>query len=149
MIQTTTDKPPDQKTFERNSEVLWGQEAVFSVFMGFMALLGRGNALLRFPHILWAFGALLGFNGVYHWVLRKWPEKWGVSFLSVSINSLLVSLILWASGGQESNFWPMYLLPVFTACLRLERRHVFFALAVPAGFMSFFYLESLWQRNLW
>lgn len=127
----------------------WGQEALFSVFMGLVALLGRGNPLLQFPDVLWAFGALLAFNLVYHWVLAKWSDRWEVSFVSVTVNSLLISGVLYASGGSDSSFWPLYLLPIFTACLRLERRHVFWAVAVPAGFLSVFSLEALWQGNLW
>jgi len=125
------------------------QEITFSICMGFVAVLSHNNPLLEYPQVLYAFAALLTFNLVYHLLLRYYRDYWMVPLISIAVNSLLLSLILATSGGQESYFWPMYLLPIFTACLYLERRHVLLAVLVPAAFLSYFYLESLWQRDNW
>ena len=125
-----------------------GQETVFSICMGIVALLGRDNPMLSYPEVLWAFGAFLLFNLAVGVALRGRAPRW-VAFLSVAGNSGLIAAILAYSGGAESYFWPMYLLPIFTACLALEGAHVLLALAFPAGFMSLSYLEALWRGPGW
>ena len=43
----------------------------------------------------------------------------------------------------------MYLLPIFTACLHLKRRHVLGACAASAAFLVYFYLEAFWDGRRW
>ena len=100
------------------------QEIMFSIVMSVVAVLARGNPLVRFPDILWAFTGMLAFNLAYHRLLRTW-------------------------GGDQSSFWPLYLLPNFTACLYLKRRHVLGACAAAAAFLAFFYLEAFWGHRRW
>src|SRR5262249_41053674 len=60
-----------------------------------------------------------------------------------------ISLVLAYSGGAESDFWPMFLLPIFTSCLYLETRHVAFAFAASGAFLAYFYIEPLSEAPGW
>ncbi|MBI2384467.1 MAG: response regulator [Elusimicrobia bacterium] len=124
------------------------QEIVFSLAMGVVAMLGRDNPLVRYPDILWAFAAMLAFNLGYHRLLRARGGT-AAPLVSMAVNVALCSLVLGLSGGAQSSFWPLYLLPIFTACLHLDRRHVLGACAAAAGFLAFFYLEAFWESREW
>jgi signal transduction histidine kinase len=124
------------------------QEIVFSLVMTGAALLGRESPLIAYPSILWVFAAMLGFNLAYQ-VLARLTVSRALSTLSVGVNVALVSLALHYSGGFESPFWPLFLVPIFTACLRLEPFHVAFALGSAAGYLGLFYIEGLWNGATW
>lgn len=124
------------------------QEVVFSLVMTVAAVLSRENPLLSFPGILWSFLGLLSFNLVYHVALRRGGSRW-VPLVSMAVNVGLISLVLAYSGGDQSPFWPLYLLPGFTACLYLERRHAAGAVAAAASFLALFYLDAFWELRRW
>lgn len=124
------------------------QEILFSLVMSVVAVLGRANPLLRFPDILWAFAGMLVFNLAYHRLLRGRAGMM-VPLVSMAVNVLLISLVVNLSGGDQSSFWPLYLLPVFTACLHLERRHVLGACVAAGAFLACFYLDAFWQHRRW
>src|SRR5260370_9310156 len=90
---------------------LHSHEIVFSLLMGAIALVNRGNPLLAYPEILWDFALLLGFNLACQLALRQGADARHVGLAAALGNVALVSLVLRASGGVESSFWPMYLLP--------------------------------------
>ncbi len=124
-------------------EFIRKQEIVFSICMGLIAFLGRDNPMFSYPDFLWAFAAFMLFNLLYHRLLRRNADNFVVPFVSIAVNSLFITLILAFTGRQESYFWPLYLLPIFTACLYLEKRHVYFAALIPSAFLIYFSLESL------
>jgi signal transduction histidine kinase len=124
------------------------QEILFSIVMSVVAVLGRDNPLVRGPEILGVFAAMLVFNLGYHRVLRRGAGA-GAPLVSMAANLCLCSLVLGFSGGDQSSFWPLYLLPIFTACLHLERRHVAGACLAAAAFLAFFYLEAFWDGRRW
>lgn len=124
------------------------QEVLFTLVMGVIALLSRENPLVRAPDILWAFAAMLGFNLASHRALRVGRGP-AAALLSVAANVVLASAVVHCSGGSASSFWPLYLLPVFTACLHLEARHVAAAWLASAGFLACFYLEGFWASRGW
>ncbi len=119
------------------------QEIAFSLCMAGVAVLLR-NGPQASGGLLWAFAALLAFNLGYHMVLRRRGDLWFVPLVSMAVNMVLVTAVLSLSGGQDSPFWPMYLIPIFTACLYLEARHVVLAAAASAAFLACQYLDSLW-----
>jgi len=124
------------------------QEVLFSLVMSVVSVISRDNPLVRFPDILWAFAAMLGFNLAYHRMLRR--SSGSIAPLaSIAVNVCLSSLVVFLSGGAQSSFWPLYLLPVFTACLYLKRRHVQGAVAASAAFLACFYLEAFWDGRPW
>ena len=125
------------------------QEIAFSIAMGVVAILSRDNPVVVYPQILWAFEALLAFNLAYHYVLKRHGAVWFVPLVSLAANLGLTTAVLSASGGSESFFWPMYLLPVFSACLALELRHVLLALSASAAFLAYFYLDFIWELAPW
>ena len=116
------------------------QEIAFSVCMAGVAVLVRDNPEYS-PNLLWAFAGLLAFNLAYHVALRKRGEVWYVPMISMAANTVLVTNLVRLSGGADSPFWPMYLIPIFTACLYLAGRHVAFAPVSSAAFMGCFYLR--------
>ena len=125
------------------------QEIAFSISMGAVAVLGRDNPLFVFPELLIAFAVLLGFNLLYQMALRRRGETWYVPMISMAVNAVLISAVLHYSGGAESDFWPMYLLPIFTACLYLDARHVAFAFAASAAFVVCFYIDPMAEAPAW
>ncbi len=127
---------------------LYYQEILFSIVMSVVAVLGRGNPLVRFPDILWAFAVLLAFNLGYHRLLRRQGGT-VVPLVSMAVNVAVISLVVGLSGGDQSSFWPLYLLPIFTACLHLTRRHVLGAFAATGAFLACFYLEAFWSASRW
>ncbi|MDE2490708.1 MAG: hypothetical protein KGM24_07660 [Elusimicrobia bacterium] len=124
------------------------QEIAFSVCMGGVALLARGDPDFS-PQLLWAFAALLAFNLGYHVLLRRRGDEWTIPLISMAVNMTLVTAVLSLSGGQDSPFWPMYFLPIFTACLYLDARHVAFAAAASIAFLGCLYLGAPAQTPLW
>lgn len=125
------------------------QEIAFSICMGMMAILGRGDPRLDSPALLWAFAGLLVFNLAYQITLRRRGHQSVVPMVSMAVNAGLITLVLACSGGTASLFWPMYLLPIFTACLYLRRRHVLVALGASAGFLACFYIEAVAAGPAW
>ncbi|HEX4046815.1 MAG TPA: hypothetical protein VH309_03225, partial [Elusimicrobiota bacterium] len=117
------------------------QEIAFSLCMAAVAILVKDNPAYS-PNLLWAFAALLAFNLAYHVALRRQGEAWYVPMVSMAANTVLVTLVLQYSGGADSPFWPMYLIPIFTACLYLAGRHVAFATASAAAFLACLYLSA-------
>lgn len=116
------------------------QEIAFSICMGAVAVLGRENPHFSSPGILWAFAALLAFNLAYQLALRKRGDVWVVPLISMAVNAVLVTAVLAFSGGEDSGFWPMFLLPIFTACLYLQARHVVMAAAFASAFLACLHL---------
>lgn len=116
------------------------QEIAFSICMGSVAILGRENPQFSFPGVLWAFAALLAFNLAYQVALRTRGDLWYVPMVSMAVNTVLVTAALAFSGGDTSGFWPMYLLPIFTACLYLQARHVVMAAVFSSAFLACLHL---------
>jgi signal transduction histidine kinase len=82
------------------------------------------------------------FNLAYHVALRRRGETWYVPMTSMAVNTVLVTAVLRYSGGSDSPFWPMYLIPIFTSCLYLTGRHVAFATASAGAFLACLYLSK-------
>jgi len=119
------------------------QEIAFSICMGAVAVLGRDNPHFSPPSILWAFAGLLAFNLAYQLALRRRGEVWFVPMISMAVNTVLVTAVLAYSGGEDSGFWPMYLLPIFTACLYLQARHVVMAAVFSCAFLGALHLSPV------
>lgn len=117
------------------------QEIAFSICMGAVAVLGRDNPYYSAPGILWAFASLLAFNLAYQLALRKRGDVRLVPMISMAANTVLVTAVLAYSGGKDSGFWPMYLLPIFTACLYLQPRHVVMAALFSSAFLGCLHLS--------
>lgn len=140
-MKTPSPVAPDAGTFRSH-------EIAFSLVMSVVAVLNRNGPLVRYPDILWSFVALLVFNLACQLFLRRRAGR-ELPWLSTAANIVLVTWTLSCSGGDQSRFWPMYLLPLFTACLYLERRHVFAALLLETAFLGCFYLEGIWDGRPW
>jgi signal transduction histidine kinase len=125
------------------------QELAFVIAMGIVAVLGRDNPDVVYPQVLWAFEALFVFNLLYHYLLRRFGGRWEIALPSLAGNVALITAILYFTGGADSYYWPMYLLPIFSACLYLELRHVWLALAASAAFLGYFYIDSIWELAPW
>ncbi len=109
-------------------------EAIFSLFLVALAFLSRDNNHLVTPWVYVFFLFLLVMNLVAGYVLRHWPSHPWLSTMIILANCGIVTGIVQFSGGAESNLWVLYLLPVFTACMFLERQQV---MLVTAGTLSF------------
>lgn len=126
------------------------QEAVFSIFMGLAAILGVWDSRLHYPDALIAFGAFLAFNLLGHVFLRRWSDRWGRAIAAG--DTALIAWILSSSGGSDSYFWPMYLLPLFTVCLHRGHREARTWFALTAAALAWSYRDPLragqWDRLL-
>lgn len=109
-------------------------EAAFCAFMAVAAYLWRDNADLVYPHVLYLFSLLLGLNLVGGIMLRAWPLRGWISALFIVGNCGAITAILKYSGGTQSNLWILYLLPIYTVCLLLGPREVFW---ITSGAIAF------------
>jgi len=106
--------------FSRNS-----YEAVFSVFMVAIAYFYRNNPQIVYPSVLYFFLLLMASNFVFNQLLR---ERLSVSLWIVDLillfNLWVITGVLYYSGGRESYFWVLYLLPIFASALLVSRKDV-------------------------
>jgi signal transduction histidine kinase len=118
----------------------------FAVIMTLAAYLGRENPNFEYPAILWSFVALLLFNLLHFW--RSFSELPPSLRNRVTIggNVVLVTAILWFSGGSESYFWVMYLLPIFSAALASRERGILLTGALAFLCLSGFYADAFRYR---
>lgn len=93
-------------------------EVVFSVFMVILAYFYRGSPLLVYPGVLYLFMSLLAANFAFNRILaeRRKASLWLVDGMLLA-NVLIITAILAFSGGNQSYFWVLFLLPIFTAAL--------------------------------
>ena len=106
--------------FSRNS-----YEIVFSVFMVAIAYFYRDNSLIVYPKILYFFLLLMGANFVFNQLLRKRlsVSLWAIDLILV-FNLWVITGILYYSGGGNSYFWVLYLLPIFASALLVSMKDV-------------------------
>ena len=125
-------------------------EAVFCIFLAVMAYLGRENADLVYPTILYFFGLLLILNLSAILALRRWPSKQWISALIILANCGVIAGILSYSGAAQSNLWVLYLLPIYTASLLLNGREVIWITAGAVSFNTLLYLVStgFWNSSV-
>jgi signal transduction histidine kinase len=116
---------------------------VFALIMIVAAFLGRENPRFVYPEILYCFLALLAFNLVNFLMLPRLLSQPCRSALVVAANIFLLTLVLRYSGGSESYFWVLYLLPVFNGCLAFGRRGVLATIAAALLSLLVFYAGAL------
>ncbi|MFA6317742.1 MAG: HAMP domain-containing sensor histidine kinase [Elusimicrobiota bacterium] len=109
-------------------------DAVFSIFLVVSAFLWRDNPHMVYPHALILLLAMMGLNLAAGICLRRLPDRPLLSAAVILANAAAVTAVVAYSGGAESNLWTLYLLPITTACMLLERRP---ALWVAAGAVAF------------
>ena len=117
-------------------------EVVFCIFLAAMAYLGRGNADMVYPNILYLFFLLLSLNFLAILALRLWPLKEWLSALIILANCGVIAGILSYSGGAQSNLWVLYLLPIYSASLLLHGREVAWITVGAICFNTVFYFVS-------
>lgn len=98
-----------------------GYELMFLVFMLGIAFLMRGNPDIVYPDILYLFLLLMGGNLLFNFLAPRLhgAEAWVVELVLLT-NMLLATEIVRVSGGGDSYFWVLYLLPIFTAALAVK-----------------------------
>ncbi len=109
-------------------------QSVFCIFMVVLSFLYRDNAQLVYPNVFYLFIALLASNLLSGIALKKNPDSATLATVTVLINCAVITAILAYSGGDESNLWVLYLLPIYTSCLLLNGHAVSLILA---GIISF------------
>ncbi len=111
----------------------------FALIMVVAAFLGRENPRFVYPEVLYCFLGLLAFNLANVSVLpRLLAQPRGAAF-AVASNIFFLTFVLRYSGGPESYFWVLYLLPVFNGCLAFGRRGVLVTLvAVLLPLVAFY-----------
>ena len=100
------------------------ENAAFAIMMALAAYLSRENPLFTYPGILWAFLAFFLVNYLNFTLLPDRLPEDRRAFLGAGLNIAAIFAIVALSGGKESHFWVMYLLPIFSAAMVLERRGV-------------------------
>jgi signal transduction histidine kinase len=106
---------------------------VFAIVMAVAAFLGRENPLFVYPEVLYGFAGLLAFNLLNFALLPRLLDERRRAALAVACDILFLTLVLRWSGGAESYFWVLLLLPVFSGCLVFGPRGV---LAVTAAALA-------------
>ena len=106
--------------FSRNS-----YEVVFSVFMVAIAYFYRNNSRIVYPKILYFFLLLMVSNFIFNQLLRR---RFSVSLWSIDLILLFnlwgITGVLYYSGGGNSYFWVLYLLPIFASALLVSMKDV-------------------------
>lgn len=115
-------------------------EVVFCVFMAALAFLWRDNPELVYPQIQYFFLLLMALNLAAGQTLRLWPARPGLAAVLVLGNCGVITGILSYSGGAQSNLWVLYLMPIYTACLLLGAREVFWITAAAIAFNAAFHV---------
>ena len=125
-------------------------ESVLCVFLIALAFLWRDNPELQFPRVLYLLAALLVLNLAAGSSLRLWPtRKWLSAAITLS-NCAVITGILSASGGPESKFWVLYLLPIYTSSLLLGSRETAWITGGAVAFNAAFSAAStpVWDLAL-
>ena len=99
--------------FSRNS-----YEVIFSVFMVAIAYLYRNNSRIVYPKILYFFLLLMASNFIFNQLLRRRlsVSLWVVDLILL-FNLWVITGVLYYSGGGDSYFWVLYMLPIFASAL--------------------------------
>src|SRR5262245_29189915 len=109
-------------------------ETIFVIFLLALVFLYRDNTNLVYPQILYLFVFLLGLNLSAGWALRKWPtHPWVATSITLG-NCGVLTAVLAYSGGPDSNFWVLYLLPIYTVCLLMSGLQL---ILIVLGIISF------------
>ncbi len=106
--------------FSKNS-----YEVVFSVFMVAIAFFYRNNPQIGYPKILYFFLLLMVSNFIFNQVLRNRVSVslWVVDSILL-FNIWVITGVLYYSGGGDSYFWVLYLLPIFASALLVSMKDV-------------------------
>ena len=100
-------------------------EIIFPVFMAAIVYFYRDNPRIAYPRILYFFLLLMISNGVFNNLLRNRVSLslWAVD-LTLLFNLWVITGVLYYSGGGDSYFWVLYLLPIFAAALLVNIKDV-------------------------
>jgi signal transduction histidine kinase len=115
---------------------------VFAVLMAAAAFLGRENPRFVYPEVLFSFLLVLGFNFLNFSVLPRFMRESRRAALAVANNIVLLSVVVHFSGGPQSYFWVLYLLPVFNACLSLSASGVLAATGAVVALLLAFHRDA-------
>lgn len=127
-------------TTQTDGSLAYTYEAVFCIFLVTLAFLGRDHVAWNYPGLLGLLVALLALNLGAALALKRWSALQVLSAGVALANCAVISGILHASGGRESRLWVLYLLPVFSASLFLERKELLLITAGAVGFNAAFFL---------
>lgn len=125
--------------------------AIFVIFLALIAVLAKNNPLLVYPQILWVLGIFVVTNFFTNYALGRWRIRYWAIDLLVVWNCLVISGLMYYSGGQHSYLWVLYLLPVLTAAMLLETRQLAWTTFLAVAFNAIFYgdpLASGWDPDL-
>lgn len=117
------------------------QEHVFVLLMLALAFLYRENPILVFPHALVFLFALLVYNFIQHRLILDAKHPQLVHGLSLAVNSLLITAVLHYSGGKDSSFWVLLLLPIFSSVIMHSKVTTWLTLAMTLTVLGAFYLD--------
>ncbi|MBI4249280.1 MAG: HAMP domain-containing histidine kinase [Elusimicrobia bacterium] len=120
-------------------------EAIFCIFLVVIAFLFRDDANFVYPQILYLFSILFLLNLGAGFSLRLWPEESWLAALITLANAAIITVILSYSGGENSNLWVLYLLPIYTSSLLLGTRETVWITLGVIGFNAVYYY--LWGRE--
>lgn len=104
------------------------------VALAVLVYLSRGNPDLVFPDILYLIIILLGLLLASAVILRRRPERPTISALFTMASAAVVAGLVEKSGAERSLLWVLYLLPIYSAGMRLNERHLVLVLAGTVGF---------------
>lgn len=95
-------------------------EAASWIVVGLLAFLARDNPRLVYPNVLYLFLLLLASSLGVSLTVRLWPQKTWTHALTLIAGFATIAGIQEWSGGEESNLWVLYLMPMFNAAILLE-----------------------------
>ncbi|MFH1725447.1 MAG: HAMP domain-containing sensor histidine kinase [Elusimicrobiota bacterium] len=123
------------------------QEHIFVLFMLGLAFLYRQNPGMVYPHVLILLFVLLTYNFAQHRLLRHISHTHVFHAFSMIANALVLGAVMHYSGGKDSSFWVLLLMPLFSSVLMHNLATMWLTLALVLTVLGTFYLHLLLEGN--
>lgn len=123
------------------------QEHVFVLLMLSLVFLYRENPLLVYPQVLSLLFALLAYNFFQHRFLKRVRYALLFHAFSLIVNTAVVGGIIHFSGGKDSSFWVLLLLPLFSSVIMHNTKTMWLTLVLVLTVLLTFYMELILNGN--
>lgn len=133
-----------KKTISPYGFVLQIYQPMFILFLILLVFLARESPKLVFPEIVYLLFGFLFCNLLTNHALSKNRASYRLIDMMSVVNCVLVTAIVYYSGGQQSYLWVLYLFPIFSAVAIFGRKE---ALGVLVLVFLFWFLVYENPRN--
>ncbi|HUT85465.1 MAG TPA: HAMP domain-containing sensor histidine kinase [Elusimicrobiales bacterium] len=112
------------KTVPKYGFVTQIYQPIFILFLMLLVFLAKDSPQLVFPQLFYLLGGFLLCNALTNYSLSKFKVSYWLVDLMAVFNCLVVTGIMYYSGGGGSYLWVLYLFPIFSALVLLDYRQM-------------------------